>query len=77
MEDALTDVGDASSMVAAPPRRRMAIDQYQWGRAALGFAEISVEEHEAWAARLGSGAAAEILLLAIARKCGNNRKVMS
>ena len=70
---AMADADDSVSMVGAPPRRRQAIDQFAWGRAALHFAGISVEEHEALARRLGSGGVGEVLLLVIAQKCGPTR----
>ena len=59
----MADVDDTVSMAGA------AIDQYLWGRAALQFAGISIAEHEVLAKRLGPGAAAEVLLLIIARQC--------
>ena len=70
----MADVDDSVSMVGAPPRRRQAIDQYAWGRAALHFAGISVEEHEELARKLGVGAAGEVLLLVIAQECGTNAR---
>ena len=58
-----------------PTRKKQAIDQYTWGRRALRFAGISVEEHEVGAGRMGSGCAAEMLLLLIvARQCGSNKR---
>ena len=57
-----------------PPRKKQAIDQYTWGRRALRFAGISVEEHEVGAGRMGSGCAAEMLLLIVARQCGSNKR---
>ena len=70
----MADADDSVSMVGAPPRRRPFIDQYAWGRAALHFAGISVEEHEALARRLGGGGAGEVLLLVIAKKCGTDTR---
>ena len=59
---AMSDADDSVSMVGANPRRRHAIDQYAWGRAALHFAGISLADHEALARKLGhwrcSGSAA-------------------
>ena len=57
-----------------PTRKKQAIDQYTWGRRALRFAGISVEEHEVGAGRMGSGCAAEMLLLIVARQCGSNKR---
>ena len=65
---------DSVSMVGAAPRRRQAIDQFAWGRAALHFAGISVAEHEGLAQKLGVGAAGEVLLLVIAQQCGTNTR---
>ena len=70
----MADADDVASMVGTAPRRRQAIDQYAWGRAALHFAGISVEEHEALARRLGGGGAGEVLLLVIAQKCGTDTR---
>ena len=67
---AMADADDSVSMVGAAPCRRQAIDQFAWGRAALHFAGISVEEHE----KLGAGAAGEVLLLVIAQECGTNAR---
>ena len=69
---AMADADDSVSMVGAAPRRRQAIDQFAWGRAALHFAGISVAEHEGVARKLGVGAAGEVLLLVIAQQCGGN-----
>ena len=61
-------------MVTAPPRGSLAIDRYPWVRAAAAFANMSVEEHEATASRLGSKAAAEVLVLTIDTKCGGSKR---
>ena len=63
----MADADDSVSMVGS------AIDQYLWGRAALQFAGISIAEHEVLAKRLGPGAAAEVLLLSIARQRGTDQ----
>ena len=63
----MADADDTGSMAGA---LQFAIDQYLWGRAALQFAGISIAEHEVLAQSLGAGAAAEVLLLIIARQCG-------
>ena len=65
---------DSLSMVGRAPRKRQAIDKYTWGRRALHFAGISVEEHASHAGRLGGGCAAEVLLLAVAQHCGGNKR---
>ena len=70
----MADADDSVSMVGAAPRQRQAIDQYAWGRAALDFARISVEEHEALAEKLGGAGAAEVLLLVIAHQCATNTR---
>ena len=70
----MADAHNSVSMVGTAPRRRQAIDQYTWGRRALHFAGVSVEEHEAHAGRLGGGCAAEVLLLAVAQQCGSNKR---
>ena len=69
---AMLAADDAVSMLGANPRKRHAIDHYTWGRAALHFAGISLVEHERLARKLGSRAAAEVLLLAIAQQCGTS-----
>ena len=69
----MADADDSVSMVGAAMRRRQAIDQFLWGRAALQFAGISIAEHEVFAQSLGAGAAAEVLLLIIARQCGTDQ----
>ena len=61
-------------MVGTAPRQRQAIDHFPWGRDALLFAEISVEEHEAFAQKLGVGVVAEVLLLVIAKQCGTDTR---
>ena len=69
-DSAMADADDTGSMAGA---LQFAIDQYLWGRAALQFAGISIAEHEVLAKRLGPGAAAEVLLLIIARQCGTDQ----
>ena len=54
------------------PRRSWAIDQYQWGRVALTCVDLSVEEHELVARKVGSSVAAEILLQAVAETYREN-----
>ena len=66
----MADVDDSVSMAGAVSRRTYAVDKYTWGRAALQFAGISIAEHEVLAKSLGPGAAAEVLLLIIARQRG-------
>ena len=66
----MADADDTGSMAGA---LQFAIDQYLWGRAALQFAGISIAEHEVLAQSLGAGAAAEVLLLIIARQCGTDQ----
>ena len=68
----MADYDDIVSMVGTAPRRRPVIDEFAWGRAALHFARISVEEHEELAQKLGVGAAGEVLLLVIAKQCGTD-----
>ena len=70
----MATVADARSMVGAPPRRTQRIDMYPWHRAALRFAGVSVEHHEALAEKAGPVAAAEVLLLIIAKKCNSNKR---
>ena len=65
-----TSFDESVSLVGARGRKRPSIDRLIWGRAALQFARISVAEHEGLARRLGIGAAAEVLLLVIAKECG-------
>ena len=65
---AMATAADARSMVGTPPRRTQRVDMYPWLRAALGFAGVSVEHHEALAEKAGPVAAAEVLLLVIAQK---------
>ena len=71
---AMATAADARSMVGAPPRRTQHVDMYPWLRAALGFAGVSVEHHEALAEKAGPVAAAEVLLLIIAKKCKSNKR---
>ena len=71
---AMTDADDTVSMVGAPPRRMQHIDKYPWGRAALLFTGVTVEDHEALAENLGAVAAAEVLLLIISRKCSKSTR---
>ena len=61
-------------MVGTAPRKMQAIGEYTWGRRALHFVGVSVEEHESHAGRLGGGCAAEVLLLAVAQHCGSNKR---
>ena len=56
-------------MVRATPRKKPSIDRYIWGRGALHFAGIRVVDHEELAKKLGTPAAAEVLLLVIAKEC--------
>ena len=54
-----------------PPAPR-ALDQYVWGRHALSFCRMSVDEFESLTRQIGWRAAGEVLLLAIAGKRGDN-----
>ena len=63
------DADDIHSMVGCDPRLQAAIDEYTWGRKTLRFTGVTSEEHETLARHLGSGAAAEVLLLIVAQKC--------
>ena len=49
-----------------------AIDKYKWARAALTFAGAGTENYETSARKLGMGAAGEVSLVNIAKKCGND-----
>ena len=62
---------DTSTPGMTPPTPR-AIDQYVWGRHALSFCRMSVDEFESLTRQIGWRAAGEVLLLAIDRKCGDN-----
>ena len=66
------DEEDVVSMAGGAPRSLPAIDTYTWGRAALEFVQIGHDEHEALANKIGVGGAGEVVLLAVARKCGDN-----
>ena len=69
--DAWTEVGSSSSVLGgAPLRRPHATDVYQWGRDALSFVDMSAQEFDDLAARIGSRAAGEVLLLAVPKECG-------
>ena len=70
----MANADDTVSMVGAPPRRTPNIDKYPWGRAALNFTGVAVEQHETLAEHLGGVTAAEVLLLIIARKCETNKR---
>ena len=69
VRNAWTIVGDNKSTKAMAAQARRAIDQYAWGRDALAFCQMSVDEFESLTGRIGWAAAGEVLLLAIARKC--------
>ena len=58
-------------MAGMATQRRCTIDLYAWGRGALTFCRMSVDEFDSLTNRIGWGAAFEVLLLAIARKCGD------
>ena len=60
-------------MVGGVPELRHAIDQFAWGRGALQFAEMDLKQHQVLADRLGPLPAGELLLLAVARKCGQDK----
>ena len=59
-------VGDHSSMVG------QAVDQYVWLRTALAFVDMGVDEYGHLARKVGSRAAAEVMLLAVSRACGDD-----
>ena len=59
-------------MVGAALARGHAIDHFQWGRHALKMAKIGAQNFEHLAEKLGINAAGEVLLLAVARTCGDN-----
>ena len=64
-----TYLADNTSMVGGAPKNRKAIDRYQWGKEALRFCGMQTDEFDKLADKLGFGAAGEVLLLAVARKC--------
>ena len=63
--------GGDTPMAGMAAQRRCNIDLYGWGRDALTFCRMSVDEFDSLTNRIGWGAAFEVLLLAIARKCGD------
>ena len=58
-------------MAGIATQRRCTIDLYAWRRGALTICRMSVDEFDSLTNRIGWGAAFEVLLLAIARKCGD------
>ena len=73
MASNMSDVGGAApSMVGAAPARSHHIDRFQWGREVLSMAKMDVQRFDRLATMLGTHAAGEVLLLAVARTCGDN-----
>ena len=66
----MANTDDTVSMVGAPPRMTQNIDHYSWGRAALDFTGVTVEQHEMLAEHMGAVAAAEVILVIAPRKYG-------
>ena len=58
-------------MAGMSAQQRCKIDMYGWGRDALTFCRMSLDEFNSLETKIGWGAAFEVLLLAIARKCGD------
>ena len=69
--DACSSVGNNESRTGMAAQTPCAIDQYAWGRNALTFCRMSVDEFESLTGRIGWDAAGEVLLLAVAQKCGD------
>ena len=71
---AMANTDDTVSMVGAPPRRTQNIDDYSWGRTALDFTGVTVEQHDKLAEHMVAVAAAEVLLLIISQKCETGKR---
>ena len=63
---------DGMSLVGGTSHRMAAIDRYPWGRAALDFTGVSFAQHEKLAKKVGTAAAAEVLLMMITNECGTD-----
>ena len=66
---------DVGSLAGGPIGPRLAINNYCWGQNALVFIGMSVEVFEALAAILPHKCAAELVLMMVASKCGNDDKL--
>ena len=69
MSDADTDV---NSLVGGAAALYVTIDTFEWGRDALSLVGLSDAQFERFAAQLGGAVAAEVLLLMVSKRCGDN-----
>ena len=65
-------VDDHSSMVGQAVTLHHGVDQYVWLRTALAFVDMGVDEYGHLARKIGPRAAAEVILLAVSRACGDD-----
>ena len=73
-ESPWTVVGEHSSLVGqrVTVTLHKAADQYTWLPSTLAFVDMGLDEYEHLAGKIGSQAAAEVALLAVARACGDH-----
>ena len=67
-----TMVDDDASLVGGATTQNHAADQYVWLRGAIAFVDVGVDEYGHLARKIGSRAAAEVILLAVCRVCGDD-----
>ena len=67
-----TMVDDDASLVGGATTQNHAADQYVWLRGAIAFVDVGVDEYGHLARKVGSRAAAEVILLAVCRVCGDD-----
>ena len=63
---------DVNSLVGGASALYVTIDTFEWGRNALSLVGLSDAQFDRLAAQLGGAVAAEVLLLMVSKRCGDN-----
>ena len=63
---------DVNSLVGGSAGLYVTIDTFEWGRNALSLVGLSDAQFDRLAAQLGGAVAAEVLLLMVSKRCGDN-----
>ena len=63
---------DVNSLVGGASALYVTIDTFEWGRDALSLVGLSDAQFDRLAAQLGGAVAAEVLLLMVSKRCGDN-----
>ena len=64
---------DVNSLVGGSSAFYVTIDTFEWGRNALSLVGLSDAQFDRFVAQLGGAVAAEVLLLMVSKRCGDNK----